>query len=191
MNDDMIDQPPDVDQLRSAEQQIAVIRELMDRMYSEITELLQMGPKDILAPTATFFKALVDLNDDLKEVYKPVYHYMNHYQQKILPDLFRFNSVVETKTMYGHNVKMVEDFNVTIPAEMKPAAYQWLETNGYGDIISSTINASTLKATMKSIKETATVVPGDIFKMSDFIKMSVTSPSKKIPTTSRGSVGDF
>lgn len=182
---------PDIAELKDAEAQIEDVYKTMAQLSAQIDKLRDRGPKNILAAAATYYKALSDLNEDLKEIYKPVYHQMNHYQQTVLPDLFRFNLVTTTKTLYGHTVTMSEDFNVSIPANKKEDAYEWLYKNGYGDIVSTTINSSTLKATIKVINETALPVPGDIFKISNYVKMSVVSPAKRIPKTSYGSVGEF
>lgn len=181
---------PGIEELQEAERQVKQIRDVMRMLNRQIDVLREMGPKDTLVPAATFFKMMVDLSSDLKDVYLPVYHYMEHYQQTILPKLFERESTDLAKTLNGYTVKMTTDFNVSIPADRKPDAYSWLEQNGYGDIISTTINSSTLKATVKTMIESGVVIPEDVFKAKPFVKMRVNASSRKIPDVSYGSTGE-
>ena len=61
-------------------------------------------------------------------------------------------------------VHLTSDLKISIKAARRQDAYQWLMENGYGDLITDTVNASTLKAAAKGWIERGDVnVPTDLF----------------------------
>jgi hypothetical protein len=177
---------PDVAELNEAELLINSIYQTLVEMDRMVTQLGEIGPKSMLAPAATHYKNVVDLEDAIDKLRIRVYHIYNGYAFHVLPDLFKMSSVTTTQTLNGYNITIADDMNVSIPPESKMEAYDWLANNGYGDIITNTINSSTLKATIKGMYKDGIVVPEDVFKVSPIKKLRVVASAKKIPSSTGG-----
>jgi hypothetical protein len=177
---------PDIKELKEANAIIAAIEKIVQRAEEKIEELGKVGPRDVLAPAATHYKNLVDLEALIEAARLRVYHIKNGYQFHVLPPLFHDASTDTTKTLNGYTVNISDDMSVSIPADRKGDAYDWLDKNGYGDIIQSTINSSTLKATVKGMYKDGVVVPEDVFKVTVLKKYRVYQSSKKIPEATGG-----
>ncbi len=65
------------------------------------------------------------------------------------------------------------DLQATIPADRKTEAYQWLRDTGRSDLIQETVNASTLKAAIKSMIQSNQEVPSFI-RVHTFTRASIT-----------------
>jgi hypothetical protein len=57
---------------------------------------------------------------------------------------------------------------------MKEAAFEWLRENGLGELITETVNASTLSAQARKMLEDGTELDADIFNVSVFPTTSIT-----------------
>lgn len=72
-------------------------------------------------------------------------------------------------------VGLTADLYASIPADKKEDAHKWLRENNLGGIIVETVNAQTLKATMKSIlKKGEIVIPEETFKVTPYSRASIT-----------------
>lgn len=178
---------PDIAELREADALIQNVYHSLEDIRLLIDTIEDTGPRNVLAVAATHYKALVDLEDAIEQVRLQVYHLKNHYQMRILPDLFFDASTDRITTLNGYTVTKADDLSVSIPKDKRDDAYEWLSQNGYGDIITTTVNSSTLKATVKSIEsENRPLPPEEIFTITRLPKYSVRATSKKIPSSSRG-----
>lgn len=66
------------------------------------------------------------------------------------------------------------DAYCTTPAKNKHALYEWLEGHGHGDLITDTVNASTLKAFMKEQIMLGNDVPDDIVNFNPYTYVAIT-----------------
>lgn len=183
----MTELAPDIKELKEAEKLLKAIGKTLDKLNSQLDEMKDLGPRSVLAPAATQYKHLCDLEELIEQSRLKAYHIKHFYQFHVLPELYRDASVETVRTLNGYNVAIKEDITVSIPADSKPDAYNWLQENGYGDIITSTINSSTLKATMKEILKDGVIVPEETFKIGTFNRYSVTVSAKKSPLLTGGS----
>lgn len=71
-------------------------------------------------------------------------------------------------------VSLTGDMYVSIPADSREEAYQYLMDTGHGDIIKPGINPSTLKATIKAMMKKGEEIPEDKFKVTPFTRASIT-----------------
>lgn len=69
-------------------------------------------------------------------------------------------------------VSLTADLSVSMPD--KVAGYAWLEEHGMGDLVTQTVNASSLKAVIRRRLRDGEAVPGEIFKVSPFTRASIT-----------------
>lgn len=81
----------------------------------------------------------------------------------------------ESKTISGiGRITLQADVFASIPAPMRDQAYEWLDEHGHGDIIKPTVNASTLKALIKSLIRKGTEIPESIFKVTPVTRAVIT-----------------
>ena len=178
---------PDIAELREAQLVLDEIYKALNQADALVETLESVGPRDVLAPAATHYKELADLEDFIERLRVRVYHIKNHYAMRILPDLFFNASTDRVVTLNGYTVSKADDISVSIPKDNRDQAYQWLADNGYEDIITTTVNSSTLKATVKAIEsQNRPLPPDDIFNITRLPKYSVRAASKKIPSASHG-----
>lgn len=71
-------------------------------------------------------------------------------------------------------VSITADMHVSIKADKKDDFYQWLRDNGRTDLISETVNASTLKASVKKMFKEGEIPPEDLLNISPFERASIT-----------------
>jgi len=71
-------------------------------------------------------------------------------------------------------VSLRGDIYAAIQPGQKSEAYQWLDDNGRGDLIQSTVNASTLKATLKKMLESGEEIPENLFRVTPFTMATIT-----------------
>lgn len=65
-------------------------------------------------------------------------------------------------------VNLRGDLYVSVKAGQKEGAYSWLEDNGRGDLIQPTVNASTLKASVKAAMERGEEFPAELFNITPY-----------------------
>jgi hypothetical protein len=71
-------------------------------------------------------------------------------------------------------VSITADMHVSIKADKKEAFYTWLRDNGRTDLISETVNPSTLKASVKKMYKDGEIPPEDLLNISPFERASIT-----------------
>jgi len=71
-------------------------------------------------------------------------------------------------------VTLTADMHVSIKAEQKEAFYEWLRDNGRTDLISETVNPSTLKAAVKKMVRDGEETPHELLNISPFMRASIT-----------------
>jgi N12 class adenine-specific DNA methylase len=72
-------------------------------------------------------------------------------------------------------ISLASDIYCSIPKEVQSKSWNWLREHGHGGIIIETINAGTLKATLKSIiKKGKEILPPTLFKVTPFTRASIT-----------------
>lgn len=69
-------------------------------------------------------------------------------------------------------VSLTADLSVSMPD--KAAGYAWLNDHDLGDLITETVNASSLKAVIRRRMRDGQEVPGEIFRISPFTRASIT-----------------
>lgn len=85
-------------------------------------------------------------------------------RRRRIPSMMEDNHI-ENININGIKVRIGDELFISIPSEERDNAYKWLELHGYADLITNTINSSTLKAWAKeSIKE-GQHIPENMFKI--------------------------
>lgn len=66
------------------------------------------------------------------------------------------------------------DLYASIKAANKAEAYEWLDDNGYSSLIQPTVNASSLKATLKKRFKDGEEIPEDLFTVTPYTRAQIT-----------------
>lgn len=81
-----------------------------------------------------------------------------------LPETFDRHGVPSVTLEEGYRVTVSHSMRASIRGGVdKEIAYEWLRENGLGDIITTTVNASTLSAVAKTMAEENKELPSDLF----------------------------
>lgn len=111
--------------------------------------------------------------DELEEQLTATNRELDRLRLKEIPELME-SLQVKTATFAGlGRVQTASDLYASTREGQKDAAMQWLRDCGYGDMITETYNASSLKALFRrQIKEGA-MPPEEIFNVAPFVRASV------------------
>jgi len=92
----------------------------------------------------------------------------------LVPEMFERDGIENLAVAGVGRVSLTSDLRVSIASGAKEQAYRFLDDVGKGDIITTTVNASTLKAVVKSMILQGDEVPEDLFKVTPFTRASIT-----------------
>lgn len=110
------------------------------------------------------------VKDELAEINKEY----DVLRMSIIPKKMEDEGVHNTTLAGVGRVQLTDDLFASIKAGMKDEAYQWLSDNGHGDLISPTVNASSLKAMIKQAIVKGEDIPEDYFNISPVVRASIT-----------------
>jgi len=113
-------------------------------------------------------KDLHDLMDKNKSEVGKVYDML---RVQVIPRLMEDQGVA-TMTLHGiGRVQLTDDLRVKVLDKLKQR--EWLEDTGNEDLITETVNASSLKALLRRKMREGEVIPGDTFEVSPFTRASI------------------
>ena len=80
---------------------------------------------------------------------------------------------VESITVQGvGRLSLTSD--IYLQVKDKEGSFEWLMDNGHGDLISETVNASSLKALLRRMLRDGKEVPDEVYKVTPFSRASIT-----------------
>ena len=146
-------------------------------MFNNIANGLDNEAQDVLTKdVADILAILVEIrtmDENLKYVKKRFYDLYKRYKEEIVPTKFQEEGITSI-TVDGTRFTVSQSSKTTIVGGEKEAAYKWLRENGLEDLITNTVNASTLSATARSLLEDGVEMPEDCFKFHFFNNTSMT-----------------
>lgn len=154
--------------LRHIADNLQAIAESIETMKADATKKI-VSINDL----ASEFKHLNDIKNliggDKGGIKAEIQKIFDQYRKVLIPDCIE-NTGLESPIKITGIGKLVlnTDMNVSIREGKKEAAYVWLTENGYGDIVTETINSSKLKSTVKEITTKGGAVPIEIFNVNPF-----------------------
>ena len=137
------------------------------------------GVKDLVeqAPTLPIDQAVMvllkarELDDKLKELKSQASELNKQMKEVVIPA--KFDEAGTTSiTVNGYRFTKSETIRASI--KNKIAGYDWLRNNDLEDIITETVNASTLSATARTLMEEGRELPEDHFNVYILANTSVT-----------------
>ena len=123
---------------------------------------------------ARAFVVLRQLKDKIDEAIKPFDKLFEDVKTVRLPAVFDLAGVPTVNLDEGYRVTVAYNTRASIKGGQKDAAFQWLRDNGLGDIVSETVNSSTLSAVAKSMVEENRELNPDLFNVHVLPTTSVT-----------------
>jgi hypothetical protein len=114
------------------------------------------------AEVAAAYVAIKTLNDTYNETGKIISKVVDEIKHVILPECFEREGLSSFTTKSGYRVTVSSTVRATIAD--KVGGYEWLRENGLGDIITETVNASTMGAVAKGMLEEGKELPDQFFK---------------------------
>lgn len=130
------------------------------------------------------FAHMKRLLDELEEYRKRLSKQVEYLKAVIIPEAFEKEGISSFTTQDGFRVTVSQVARATIPAEHRHDAYKWLQDNGFGHIITETVNAGTLSALAKSLLQgddpdsPVAELPENLFKVNILPQVSVTKVRK-------------
>ena len=114
------------------------------------------------------FRILYEEADNFKKLLGRLY---DDIRVKHLPEKMDDDGISSIKIDELGTVILTDDLRVKVMD--KQEQFDWLESTQNGDMIQSTVNASSLKALLRRLMKAGEEVPGDIFEISPFTRASI------------------
>lgn len=125
-------------------------------------DLIDLSPIEL----ARFFVQVRTLKEKIEAVVKPFDAFYEELAKTTIPATFDRHGVPSVTLDEGYRVTVSHALRASIRGGVdKESAYQWLADNGLGDIVTRTVNASTLSAVAKTMAEENRELDGDLFNV--------------------------
>lgn len=139
-------------------------------LWVELDAAKKKGAIALARAFVVFHRAMERLADDLKPL-KALYE---QYKEVAVPAIFEEDGVTSIPLDEGFRVGTSYTFRASIRPDQKDEAYAWLRSANLGDIITSTVNSSTLAKTAKELAEENKELPDALFNVARMPNTSVT-----------------
>lgn len=140
-------------------------------MTPQEIEDLQKLPLEQLA--ALMKKTKVDL-DAAKEVSAKLQDTWDTLRKQIIPQVMEDMGVESVRITGIGTVSERTDAYCTVPADNRQAVQDWMKEHGHGELVTETINSSTLKAFMKEQILEGNEVPIDLINYTPYTYVAIT-----------------
>jgi len=145
------------------------INELALKAETEMESILSADTPAVLS----LLSDVRQYDDNLKYLKKRMGDIYKRMKEEIVPQKFTEQGI-SSITVDGFRFTVSAQSRTSIQKDMKDEAYLWLRNNGLGDIVTETVNSSTLSATAKTLMSDGIDLPDDIFNIYSFENTSIT-----------------
>ena len=129
--------------------------------------------KDIGAvEMARFMNELMLANEMAEELKSTIGKVYDWVRTGVLPEKMDEEGLELLRVEGVGRVSLTSDINVSVVN--KDESFKWLEESGHGDMITETVNASSLKALLRRLIRDGKEVPEVIYKVTPFTRASIT-----------------
>ena len=156
------------------ENNFKVVRQLTLDLADFVKHIKENGPTQSASLCAEHYRMLREMHDEIDAVKKEAYHAMDYYSMSVLPELFEDEGVTTLNLVSGYRVTVRHTMRASVKADAKGHAYQWLIDNDLGDLVTETVNASSLSATARTLNEEGRELPSDFFNVATLPQVSLT-----------------
>ena len=123
-----------------------------------------MPLKDVAAHMLT----LREEHTEVKTVAATIWREHEYLSKHVLPEMMEEMGMTSVNLDGLGRLEIRHDASCSVPKENKLAVYQWLEDNGYGELIVGTVNSSTFKAQIKKFIKDGEEFPMELINFSPY-----------------------
>lgn len=153
---------------------VDAIVKLLPKLQSEMTRAEKRGAVDLARAYVVLHRLREVLCSDEKNWFRGYQTTFSDYSNKLCPQVFEQEGVPHVAISEGYRIGVSTTLRASTVADRKQAAMSWMKDN-YPDVVSETINASTLSALARELREDKNVeLPAELFKVVDIPTTSVT-----------------
>lgn len=113
------------------------------------------------------------LTENIDRSKKELQKFYDWMRMSIVPDKMDEAGVESMQVTGVGRLYLTASLNASIKAGAKESAYQYLQDHGHGDIIGTTVNASSLKALAKDKIRNNDPLPSDLFNVSPVTRATI------------------
>lgn len=168
--------PPGLKAALPSAAQIAMAAETIRKATPAIRAELDRCKRTGATTTARAYVVLHRIMAKLADDIKPLETLYNEQKGDAIPGTFEDEGVTSIPLSEGFRVGTLLQFRASIKEGRRDEAYAWLRGNGHPDIISSTVNSSTLAAVAAELlKDHCRELPSELFTVAIISNTSVTA----------------
>lgn len=152
----------------------AFTQAVLHRIKKEIEEACMAGPIEL----ARAYVVLKESLETIEESIKPFKELVLRVKEVELPNAFDVAGVPTVNLEEGFRVTVSYNVRASIRSGRKEDAINYLTEKGYGDIVTTTVNASTLSSLAKDMASENEELDDSLFNVAIMPTTSVTKTSK-------------
>jgi hypothetical protein len=152
---------------------IVAIEALIPALEKELAGAVKAGPVQLARAFVLFHRINERLLSEEKAL-KPLKTLWGDYKNFKVPEAFEQAGVENVPLTEGFRVGITTNIRASVIPGQKEAAFVWLQENEAGDLIQPTLNASTLSAYAKGLREKNKDLPAEIFNVAEMDNTTVT-----------------
>jgi hypothetical protein len=131
-------------------------------------QLIGMGAVE----TARFMSELMQANEAAEELKSTIGKVYDWVRTAAVPEKMDEEGLELLRIEGVGRVSLTSDVNVAVID--KDESFKWLESSGHGDMITETVNASSLKALLRRLIRDGKEIPEAIYRVTPFTRASIT-----------------
>lgn len=120
------------------------------------------------------FNTLRSVKESMESALKAVNAEYDHIRLVLVPERFEQEGITKMQVKDVGTVSISHDMYVSMKAEKKVEAMQYLRDIGKGSIVQESVNSSTLRAVVKEMVKGGDAVPDELFNVHPFARASIT-----------------
>lgn len=130
----------------------------------------KMTTKEVIS----YMNDLAELKSQHEDSLKAINIEYDYLRLNFIPNRFDEEGIQNITIEGIGRVSLTGDLFVSVLAENREKMHEWLSDIGKGSLITTTVNASTLKATIKAMMRAGEEIPEDIIKVTPVSRASIT-----------------
>lgn len=134
----------------------------IEMLFHKMADMVDNIKKLSASQAAAEYVLIKNLADEYESIGKTLNDFRDKLKVEVVPAAFERDKITSFNTVDGYRVTMSQ--SVRCKMLDKGLGYAWLRENKLGDLITETVNASTLAATARSMLEEGKELPPEYFE---------------------------